>query len=142
MTDTTLFEAASMTKPAFAYVVMKLVDEGKLELDGRLVDYRRPDYLGPDPRLDAITVRDVLRHSSGLPNWADGRLTTIAAPGTAYTYSGEGMVWLQLIAETVTGEGAGALIERMLLGPAEMDSKHHGMGRSRRPGCRIWPRRA
>ncbi|HEY7006265.1 MAG TPA: serine hydrolase domain-containing protein [Sphingomicrobium sp.] len=120
VTDTTLFEAASMTKPAFAYIVMKLVDEGKLELDRRLVDYRRPDYLGADPRLERITVRDVLRHSTGLPNWADGPLTTIAAPGTAYTYSGEGMVWLQLIVETVTGEGAGAAMERMLLRPAGM----------------------
>ncbi len=120
VTDNTLFEAASMTKPAFAYVVMKLVDEGKLELDRPLVDYRRPDYLGADPLLDRITVRDVLRHSTGLPNWADGPLTTIAGPGTAYTYSGEGIVWLQLIVEKITGEGTGAAVERMLLHPAGM----------------------
>ena len=77
-------------------------------------------YLGADPLLDRITVRDVLRHSSGLPNWADGPLTTIAAPGAAYTYSGEGFVWLQLIVEKMTGEGAGAAVERMLLQPAGM----------------------
>jgi CubicO group peptidase (beta-lactamase class C family) len=124
--DATLFEAASMTKPAFAYVVMKLIDEGKLELDRSLVDYRRPDYLGRDPRLDRITVRDVLRHSTGLPNWADGPLTTIAAPGTVYTYSGEGIVWLQLIVEKVTGEGVGAVMQRMLLMPAGMTRSSMG----------------
>ena len=65
-------------------------------------------------------MRDVLRHSTGLPNWADGPLTTIAGPGTAYTYSGEGIVWLQLIVEKITGEGTGAAVERMLLHPAGM----------------------
>jgi CubicO group peptidase (beta-lactamase class C family) len=120
VTDTTLFEAASMTKPAFAYVVMKLVDEQKIELDRPLVSYRRPKYLGADPRLDRITVRDVLRHSTGLPNWADGPLTTIAPPGTAYTYSGEGIVWLQLIVEKVAGQSTGAVMQDMLLGPAGM----------------------
>lgn len=120
VTHTTLFEAASMTKPAFAYVAMKLVDEGKLELDRPLVDYRRPPYLGADKALETITVRDVLRHSTGLPNWADGPLVTIAEPGTAYTYSGEGFVWLQLIVEQLTGEGTGAAMDRVLFAPAGM----------------------
>src|SRR4051812_14072460 len=66
VTDDTLFEAASMTKPAFAYVVMNLVDEGRIALDRQLVNYLRPAYLGNDPALNRITVRDVLRHSTGL----------------------------------------------------------------------------
>lgn len=127
ITDATLFEAASMTKPVFAYTAMKLVDEGKLDLDRPLVAYRRPPYLGTDPRLEAITVRDVLRHSSGLPNWSDdGTLTTIAKPGTAYTYSGEGFVWLQLILEQLTGEGTGAAMDRLLFKPAGMSQSTMG----------------
>lgn len=120
VTDTTLFEAASMTKPAFAYVAMKLVDDGILELDRPLVAYRRPPYLGADPELERITVRDVLRHSTGLPNWAEGRLVTITRPGTRYTYSGEGFVWLQLIVEKLTGEGTGRVMDRLLFRPAGM----------------------
>jgi CubicO group peptidase (beta-lactamase class C family) len=126
VTKETLFEAASMTKPVFAYVAMKLVDEGKIDLDRPLVHYRRPGYLGNDPLLERISVRDVLRHTSGLPNWADGPLVTITKPGTTYTYSGEGFVWLQLILEKVTGEATGALMERMLLKPAAMTRSTFG----------------
>jgi CubicO group peptidase (beta-lactamase class C family) len=126
VTDDTLFEAASMTKPAFAYVAMKLVDDNKLELNGPLVGYRRPAYLGSDPMLDLITVRDVLRHTTGLPNWAHGPLVTITKPGTTYTYSGEGFVWLQLVIEQVTGEATGTLMERMLFRPAGMRSSTMG----------------
>lgn len=120
VTARTLFEAASMTKPAFAYVVMKLVDENRIALDRPLVEYLRPTYLGNDPALDLITVRDVLRHSTGLPNWATGPLVTQSPPGKSYTYSGEAFVWLQLIAERLTGEGLGALMKRKLLAPAGM----------------------
>ena len=133
VTDDTLFEAASMTKPPFAYIAMKLVDENRLELDRPLVRYRRPPHLGSDPELERITVRDVLRHTSGLPNWADGPLVTISRPGAAYTYSGEAFVWLQLIIEQVTGEGLGGLMERMLFGPAGMS--HSTMGWTRSVGA-------
>ena len=39
-------------------------------LDEPLVHYRRPDYLAANnPWIERITARDVLRHSTGLPNW-------------------------------------------------------------------------
>src|ERR1700689_3940621 len=68
----TPFEAASMGKPVFVYVVMKLVEEGLLDLDRPLVQYMpRPSFIASDdPNIDKITVRDVVRHSTGLPNWS------------------------------------------------------------------------
>jgi CubicO group peptidase (beta-lactamase class C family) len=126
VTDDTLFEAASMTKPVFAYVAMRLVDEKLLELDRRLVDYRRPAYLSGDANLKLITVRDVLRHSSGLPNWASESLATTSRPGTRYSYSGEALVWLQLIIEEIMGAGLDLVMRGRLFGPAGMRSSTFG----------------
>src|SRR5438552_3645344 len=69
LAENATFEAASMSKPIFAYVVMKLVDEKMLDLDRPLVEYFRPDWFADDPYIDLITARDALRHSTGLPNW-------------------------------------------------------------------------
>jgi CubicO group peptidase (beta-lactamase class C family) len=126
VTDETLFEAASMTKPVFAYVAMRLVDEGRLALDRPLVDYRRLDYLADDPLLARITVRDVLRHSSGLPNWASGPLATIEPPGSGYHYSGEAFVWLQLIVEQALGMSLDDAMRDRLFGPAGMSRSTFG----------------
>lgn len=124
--EDTLFEAASMTKPVFAYLAMQLVDEGRLALDAPLIGYRRPDYLADDPALAKITVRDVLRHTSGLPNWAKGPLATVAPPGKGYSYSGEAFVWLQLAVETILKKGLGAAMRDRLFAPAGMKASSFG----------------
>ncbi|UWX03994.1 beta-lactamase family protein [Pseudoxanthomonas sp. NC8] len=128
VTDTTLFEVASLSKPVFAYAVLQLVDRGQLVLDAPLVDYLRPEYLddGAAARacLDAITVRDVLRHSTGLPDWrkdpARERLAPAVAPGTRIDYSGEAFLWLQRVVETITGESLDQTMRRLLFVPAGM----------------------
>lgn len=124
--EDTLFEAASMTKPVFAYVVMRLVDEKRLDLDKPLVAYRRPENLGTDPNLEHITARHVLEHSTGLPNWASGPLVTNSAPGSTYTYSGEAFIWLQLVVETITGMGLGSAMKAKLFDPAGMSRSSFG----------------
>jgi CubicO group peptidase (beta-lactamase class C family) len=96
----TMFEAASLSKPVFAYVVLKLADEKRIDLDRPLVEYRRPDYLPAHPHIDLITARDVLRHSTGLPNWRnrpEDSLVPAFKPGSRFRYSGEGFFWLQLV---------------------------------------------
>jgi len=124
--DDTLFEAASMTKPVFAYVVMRLADEKRLDLDKPLVQYRRPVNLGSDPNLERITARHVLEHSSGLPNWASEPLVTSSAPGSRYSYSGEAFIWLQLVVETIMGMGLGSVMRAKLFDPAGMPSSSFG----------------
>jgi CubicO group peptidase (beta-lactamase class C family) len=83
--DNTVFEAASLSKPVFAYAVLKLVEEGKLDLDTPLNAYLPGRYdVGDDPRLDQITARRVLSHTTGFPNWrprGDKTLKIYFTPG-------------------------------------------------------------
>ncbi|WP_299329411.1 serine hydrolase [Parasphingopyxis sp.] len=123
VTEATLFQAASLTKPLFVYVVMKLVDEGRIGFDDRLADFFRPaDYVASDWNA-AITVRHVLTHRTGLPNWRPAEdenaiLQPAFAPGTAYSYSGEAFHWLQQVCETITGLGLHDLVAEYLFAPA------------------------
>ncbi len=123
VTKQTLFQAASLSKPAFAYVVMQAVDRGEISLDDQLTNYMRPHDLKEHPWSDKITVRDVLQHTTGLPNWrgdADGPEPLVPAyePGTDSTYSGEAFHWLQRVMERVTGLGLDAMMQERLFRPA------------------------
>ena len=128
--DNTLWEAASLSKPVFAYTVLQLVDRGELALDVPLVRYVRPAYLGQSPWIERITVRDVLRHTTGLPNWrkdpANEPLVPAVAPGMRIDYSGEAFVWLQLAVEAVTGESLDQTMHRLLFAPAGMRDSSYG----------------
>lgn len=120
-----LFECASLSKPVFACMVLQLVDAGHIDLEAKLVRYLRPDYLATDdPRLQVITVRDVLRHTSGLPNWREHPdsepLRTIAEPGREIRYSGEAFFWLQLAVEQVMGKSLDVLARETMFAPAGM----------------------
>ena len=100
--DRTIFEAASLTKPVFAYLVMRLAEQGVLDLDTPLYRYIPVaelwngwyDDLVTDERHAGITARTVLSHTTGLPNWRwdnpDGKLAMKFAPGSRFSYSGEG----------------------------------------------------
>ena len=122
--DDTLFEDASLSKPVFAYLVLQLADRGVIDLDAPLVRYRRMDYLADHPWVDMVTARDVLRHSTGMPNWrkdpAHEKLVPAAKPGTRIDYSGEAIFWLQLVVEKLTGESLDESMQRLLFGPAGM----------------------
>jgi CubicO group peptidase (beta-lactamase class C family) len=120
----TVFEDASLSKPVFAYLVMQLVDQGLIDLDVPLVRYRRPEYLAKHAWIERITTRDVLRHSTGLPNWraspATEQLLPMVEPGTRIDYSGEAIFWLQLAVEAVTGQSLDESMQARLFGPAGM----------------------
>lgn len=102
----TIFEACSMSKPAFAYFVLKMRDKGLIDLDRPLYEYFVYDDIAYDERHKLITARMILAHRSGLPNWheyepADPSLNVPEGaqylkfdPGTSFYYSGEGYQYL------------------------------------------------
>lgn len=128
-TDTIMY-GASLTKSAFAYLVMQLVEEGRLDLDRPLAGYLDrplPDYptenkyapwadLAGDERWRSITARHVLTHSVGFANFAfvepDGKLRFHFDPGARYAYSGEGMILLQFVIERGLGLDVGVEMQR------------------------------
>lgn len=120
----TVFEDASLSKPVFAYLVMQLADQGVIDLDRPLLEYRRPDYLSDHPWLALITARDVLRHTTGLPDWrtspATEQLVPMVTPGTRINYSGEAFFWLQLVVEALTGQSLDDAMQLHLFAPAGM----------------------
>ncbi len=116
----TIFEAASLSKPVFAYIVLRLADRGVLDLDRPLFEMLEYPRLAHDERYKRITARIVLSHGTGLPNWGGERLTLQFAPGTAYGYSGEGFVFLQKAIERVTGRSLEELARREVFQPLGM----------------------
>ena len=98
VTDETLFDAGSMSKTPFAFLVMKMVEDGILELDRPLYMYLPYPDIAYDDRYKLITARMVLCHTSGFPNWRimnkDQKLDIKFTPGTQYLYSGEGFEYL------------------------------------------------
>lgn len=112
VTEKTVFEAASLSKPVFAYAVLKLVEKGVLDLDKPLMQYVPESYIKEkfsgtiikDKRLQKITARMVLSHCCGFPNWRQGELKILFDPGEKFSYSGEGFVFLQRVVEKLTGK--------------------------------------
>lgn len=108
VTPDTVFQAASLSKPVFAYAVLRLKDESLIDLDRPLINYLPGDYVPDEPRAKSITARHVFSHSSGLQNWRFSReqkLQLAFAPGERFSYSGEGFFYLQRAIEKITGLG-------------------------------------
>ncbi len=127
VTNDTVFEAASLGKPVLAYAVLKLVDSGRMSLDTPLVHYMPGPYVQDDTRLDRITARMVLSHTTGFPNWRPkgGPLKIYFTPGNRFSYSGEGMVFLQKTVEHLTGQPFDALMQSLVFGPLGMTSSSY-----------------
>jgi CubicO group peptidase (beta-lactamase class C family) len=132
LTPDSVMAAASLSKAAFATVVMRLVETGVLDLDKPIQQYLPkplPEYpkyadLQGDDRYRKLTLRFLLSHTSGLPNWRwledDHKLRIHFEPGTRYAYSGEGIVLAQLVVETVTAKSLTVLMDEDLFHPLEM----------------------
>lgn len=134
----TIMYGASLTKAAFAYMVMQLVDEDVIDLDTPIAKYLSkplPNYptedkyapwvdLNGDERWRKLTPRILLTHSSGFHNFAflepDQKLRIHFDPGTRYAYSGEGLILLQFVLERGLGLDVGKEMQRRVFGPFGM----------------------
>ncbi len=136
VTENTIFQAASLSKPVFAYGVMLLARQGVIELDRPLADYLPDGYLHvqnpgrfhaspltdlvPASTLQRLTARQVLNHSTGLPNWTSGPLQPEFEPGSRWQYSGEGYLLLQQVVETLTGQDLETWMQAQVFQPLGM----------------------
>lgn len=130
LTPQTVMYGASLTKAVFAYTVLQLVDEGKLDLDAPISRYLTrplPEYAGfgdayapyetlKDERWRSITPRMLLTHSAGFSNfyWDNPgeQLVIHFDPGSRYAYSGDGLILLQFVLEKGLGLDLGAEMQR------------------------------
>jgi CubicO group peptidase (beta-lactamase class C family) len=120
LTGETLFQAASLSKPVFAYFVLKLAELGTLDLDVPLTWYWRDPSVN-DPHLPLITARRLLSHTAGFPNWRVGKpLATRWRPGERFGYSGEGYEYLQRVVEHLLGQPLHKLMRAQVLDPLGM----------------------
>ena len=123
--DNAIFSIASLTKPITAMIVLKLVDEGKWNLDEPLYKYWIDPEVANDPRLKKLTTRFILSHRSGFPNWrwenANKKLSFLSEPGTKYHYSGEGFEYLRKAIESKFHKSLDQLASELIIKPLQMN---------------------
>jgi CubicO group peptidase (beta-lactamase class C family) len=137
----TVFRVASTTKTFTGTAVMRLVEQGRLDLDGRVRRYL-PDFRTADPSVAArVTVRQLLNHTSGwlgdyfqdtgqgddaLAAYVAGiaRLPQLTPPGTVFAYNNAGFGVAGRLIEVVTGKTCEQATRELLIDPL-------GLARSR-----------
>jgi D-alanyl-D-alanine carboxypeptidase len=150
MSAATGFHMCSINKTFTAVAILRLVDEGKLSLDSKVVDILDQPVVMRIPNVADITVAQLLDHSSGIyptnndPAYVNtlvgseafmGRVWTptelvelatrpenkpVAKPGEGHHYSDTNYILLGLIAERVTHQPLKAYVARTILDPLEM----------------------
>ena len=145
MTEDTIFDIASLTKPlATATAVMQLYEQGKVQFDDPVQQYL-PDFnTANDPQRAEVTLRMLLTHTSGEPGdvnlgdpWgleeADRTegihrafTTPLASgPGEAFRYSDINFILLGALIEKVTGEAEDVYVQRNVFAPLGMQDTRY-----------------
>ncbi len=150
ITANTVFPVASISKWITSFGVLKLVEQGKLDLDKSIDDYLTRWNL-PESKFDnrKVTIRRLLSHSSGLVDelgyhgfalheesqtieesliqasdapYSEGVAIVGYEPGSKYMYSGAGYTILQLIIEEVSGMAFQEYIKKEVFLPLNMNN--------------------
>ena len=140
LTDDDLYGIGSISKTYTAAAMMKLVEQGKVDLDEPVTAYL-PDFTMADPRYTQITVRMLLNHSSGLmgSTYGNGFLfddadtqahdtlladlatqTLKADPGAFSVYCNDGFTLAEIVIERVSGMSFTDFIHQEITGPLGM----------------------
>jgi len=128
------WQVFSITKSFVSALVLGLCDDGLLSLDDPVGKYLPPFRKHGDGPFDrqAVTIRHLMSHTSGaavngdktpspLPTDLD-RIEIITEPGTAFKYSGLGMLILERTLEAATGKDFDALLNERIIGPLRLES--------------------
>ena len=139
------FRVASITKTFVAVVVLQLAAEGRIGLD-----HPASRYVRGTPGLDGVTVRQLLNHTAGLPDysavqeefgqgllrdrnrrWTARELLALSSsvqrdfpPGSDYAYSNSNYLALGLVVEAVTGTSWAAQVRTRILDPLHLDATY------------------
>ncbi|MCG7873205.1 MAG: beta-lactamase family protein [Candidatus Thiodiazotropha lotti] len=127
MEPNTLFRAASLGKPVFAYIVVALAEQGLLDLDTPLYSYFEERVIDDDPRSLQITARMILTHTSGLPNLGinNDAFKFHFTPGSNFKYSGHGYLYLQKVIEKLSGKSLEQLAKETVFKPLGMSNSSY-----------------
>jgi CubicO group peptidase (beta-lactamase class C family) len=133
MHQDTIFDMASVSKLFTSIVVMQQAERDRIDLDATVASYL-PAF-GANGK-DAVTVRQLLTHTSGLPAWMrlwrpypdkDARIQAVmdvvpqAPPDTRYVYSDLNLITLGVLAEKVSGKPLDELVRIGITRPLRMD---------------------
>ncbi len=145
----TIFQVSSLSKWISAVGIMKLVEDGKLDLDAPVSKYLSRWHLPPSEfNNEEVTVRRLLSHTSGLTDGlgysgfekgaqvqsieqsltkaadADEGISGVVRvgikPGSKFKYSGGGYTLLQLLVEEVSGQSFASYMKEAILDPLNM----------------------
>ena len=144
VTPETQFQAESISKSITAFAVLKLVAQGRLDLDQDANTYLKSWQIPPSEftQQEKLTVRRLLGHTAGLSD--DGflgylkaetipsatqvlnglghsaKLAVVAVPGSKFAYSGSGYLVLQQMVEDVSGQPFAKFVQQQVFGPLGM----------------------
>ena len=142
----TVFRIGSTTKTFTGTVMMRLVEQGKVDLTAPVRRYL-PDFAVADPAVSAdVTVGRLLDHTAGwlgddIQDFGPGddalaryveamtRLPQLSAPGTVFAYNNASLVVAGRIIEIVTGKTYEAAVQELLLDPLKLTSTHYSTDR-------------
>jgi len=133
--NSSIFQAASLSKPLFAYIVMRMVDKGEIDLDTPICRYTDIERFEDKEMAAILTPRMVLSHTTGLPNWS-ARTSSNEWPtsvikfkypaDSCFSYSGEGFAYLQRAVEAIRGASLDVIAREEVFVPLGMNSTSYG----------------
>ncbi len=119
--ENTVFAAASLGKPVFAYAVMHYANRGGFNLDQPLADILPYEPVENDPRFEQVTARMILAHDSGLPHSCSPGSLLMSEPTKEFHYSPAGYDYLQQVISKLTGLTLNEFVAREVFAPLGME---------------------